>query len=505
MANYFINNDEKQKTPTGTVTPTVQPNGKTEAPADAKKITTPVGGDAVNTSVQQQAVVQGANNVQQQAQGTEQTAPQQPVQPQNYFAPNTATKDVTQGEQQDQSGEKEGLSDDEKTMIAMSDAIQNNYRKQYKQASDVTQGVFDYLNGGAQKEEEPYNKNNESKKKLYALADAIRQIGNLAYVTKGATPQKFNNPVVEQEAKYQQEKALRDKDRAARADAAQKKAKMDADAAYKDALLAMKNNEFNRNVFNDYRKAKENADKFAWTQRKDLANLDLQGRRLNETSRHNKAMEGLSAQRVAIAASNAATSRMRAVYEIQGSGGLGKGSKTYTTPEGVTYTLSKNFITPANVKTVYDTMVKRGVISAEDQQAVTKDLKEIKAGIGGGSKGSATNSMLSAILSAATGSYKGHETFTFFGNRLGYAYRGGMNDALKSKLIKRKSAPKKPASSQKPQQSKPAAKAPSKPQQQKSASKPAPKKPATSQNGGQNKSGVGKSHNGYKHTKALGL
>ena len=480
MANYFINDDEKQKTPTGTVTPTVQPNGKTEAPADAKKVTTPVGGDAVNTPVQQQAVAPASNNVVGNAQqGTPQPAPEQ-IQPQNYFAPNSAT---AQDEQQEQ-GEEEGLSDDDKAFIAINDAIQNNYRKQYKQASDVTQGVFDYLNGGAQKEEEPYKKENESKKKLYALADAIRQIGNLAYVTKGATPQKFNNPVAEQEARYQQEKALRDKDRAARADVAQKKAKMDADAEYKEALLAMKNNEFNRNVFNDYRKAKENADKFAWNKQKDQANLDLQGRRLNETSRHNKAMEGLSAQRVAIAASNAATSRMRAVYEIQGSGGLGKGSKTYTTPEGVTYTLSKNFITPANVKTVYDKMCSRGVISSADQQAVKKSVDDVEAGMKNrGSGGNGTSAMLSAILSAATSSEKGHQWFTYFGNRLGYVYRGGMSGDLKRKLIKPNNKPRttsKPAS--KPQQ-KPVAK----PQQQKPAPKPAAKKPAASQNGGQRK------------------
>lgn len=507
MANYFIKDDKSQVTPTGTVTPTVQMNGKTESPADARVVNTPVqqlpgvgatvDGNVSNGLVRQQSVApasnSAANNVQPSAPGAPQSTSVQ-VQPQNYFSPNTSDGVVShggqgEGQEQGEGQSNEGLSDDEKTMIALNDAIRNNYRKQYKEASDVTQGVFDYLNGGAQKEEEPYKKENESKKKLYALADAIRQIGNLAYVTKGATSQKFNNPVAEQDAKYRQEKALRDKDRAARADAAQKKAKMDADAAYKEALLAMKNNEFNRSVFNDYRKAKENADKFAWTKQKDQANLDLRGRQLDETAAYHKGQLRLGAQRVAlarernaIARSNAATARMRAVYEIQGSGGLGKGSKSYTTPEGVTYTLSKNFITPANVKTVYDTMVKRGVISTADQQAVSKDLKEIKAGIGGGSKGSATNSMLSAILSAATGSYKGHETFTFFGKRLGYAYRGGMNDALKSRLIKQEAAP-----SQKPQQSKPAAKAPSKPQQQKSASKPAPKKPATSQNGGQKK------------------
>lgn len=469
MANYFLRDDDKQQTPTGTVQPTVSPNtGKTGAAADAKVVSTPA---AVNTPQQQTAVSAPAQPV-----SPSDNTVQQPAQPQgaqNYFAPNTATNDKMQGEQAQ--GSDEGLNEDEQALMAMNSAVQNNYRKQYKEASDVTQGVFDYLNGGSEKEEEPYRKKNESRKKLYALADAIRQIGNLAYVTKGATPQKFNSPVSEQEAKYQQEKALRDKDRAARADAAQKKAKMDADAAYKDALLQMKGNANNAAIYKDMMKRRADADKFAWTQKKDLANLDLQGRRLNETARHNKAMEGLSARRVAIAASNAATSRMRAVYEIAGKGGFGKGSKTYTTPDGVTYTLSKDFITPANVKTVYDTMVKRGVISKQDQDAVNKDLQNIIGNLGG-NKSTGTNSMLSAILSAATGSYKGHETFTYFGNRLGYRYEGGMSDALKRKLIKSGGGKPKPQQKAAPKQA-------AKPQQKQAA----PKKPAASQNGGQKK------------------
>lgn len=453
MANYFINDDEKQKTPTGTVTPTVQPNGKTEAPADAKKITTPVGGDAVNTPVQQQAVVQGANNVQQQAQGTEQTAPQQPAQPQNYFAPNTATKDTTQGEQQEQ-GEEEGLSDDEKTSIAMNDAIQNNYRKQYKQASDVTQGVFDYLNGGAQKEEEPYKKKNESKKKLYALADAIRQIGNLAYVTKGATPQKFNNPVVEQEAKYQQEKALRDKDRAARADAAQKKAKMDADAAYKDALLAMKNNEFNRNVFNDYRKAKENADKFAWNKQKDQANLDLRGRALDDTREYRNKQLAQGERRLQLSAERNAIERSKG----GSSGGKSASLTNLSSPSG--HLNRKKDLNSIEKKQITQYLINNGFINKANMD-MWKRYNML------GDSKSANDLQNYWIAYAAN-----------MAGKKGDAFRKVLKDHYMYGETTTVSAPKKPATPKKPA---------SKPQQSKPASKPAAKKPAASQNGGQKK------------------
>ena len=450
MANYFINDDEKQKTPTGAVTPTVQPNGKTEAPADAKKITTPVGGDAVNTPVQQQAVVNT----------------QQPAQPQNYFTPNT----TTQGEQE-QSGGDEGLSDDEKAMIAMNDAIQNNYRKQYKQASDVTQGVFDYLNGGAQKEEEPYRKKNNAKEKIYALADAIRHIGNLAYVTEGATPQKFNNPVAEQEAKYQQEKALRDKDRAARADAAQKKAKMDADAAYKDALLQLKANATNFDLYKNMMKRKDDADKFAWNKQKDQANLDLRGRALDDTREYRNKQLAQGERRLQLSAERNAIERSKG----GSSGGKSASLTNLSSPSG--HLNRKKDLNSIEKKQITQYLINNGFINKANMD-MWKRYNML------GDSKSANDLQNYWIAYAAN-----------MAGKKGDAFRKVLKDHYMYGETTTVSAPKKPATPKKPA-SKPA---PSKPQQ----SKPAAKKP--SQSGGQNKSGVGKSHNGYKHTKALGL
>lgn len=469
MTNYFIK-DDNQNTPTGTVTPTVQPSGKTAAPQDARNVSTPVVEAAQPT--EPLSAVQGAKV-------TENESNQRTVAPsesaaQNYFAPNTETKDLTQGEQ---SGE-EGLSDEEQAYLAMNDSILNNYRKQYKQGDDITQGIYDYLTGG--KAEEPYKKENESKKKLLALSDAIRHIGNLMTVTDGATPQKFNSPVVEQEARYQQERAYRDKERAAQAKAAQEKAKQDARAAYNDALLQMKNNAFNKSVYDSFMKRKADKDKFDFNKDKFDKEYTLNQDKFKEQQAYNKRSLAQKDESIAIARGRLglAYAKESRLAQSAGQGSLGKGSVRYVTPAGVTYDLSANFVKPANVKTIYNVMVAKGLIR-----------KEVKAGIdkyAPDSNVSVTN-MLSAIMGAATESRAGHEVFTYFAKRLKYKYVGGMSDALKQKLI----AGYKP----KTQQSKPKApaKTPSKPK--------APSKPKSSQKGGH----VQKSHNGYKNTKALGL
>lgn len=470
MANYFINDDEKQKTPTGTVTPTVQPSGKTAAPQDARKVSTPV--VEAPQPTEPLSAVQGAKVTENES--NQRTAAPSESAAQNYFAPNTETKDVTQGEP---SGE-EGLSDEEQAYLAMNDSILNNYRKQYKQGDDITQGVYDYLTGG--KEEEPYKKENESKKKLLALSDAIRHIGNLMTVTDGATPQKFNSPVVEQEARYQQEKAYRDKERAAQAKAAQEKAKQDARAAYNDALLQMKNNAFNKSVYDSFMKRKADKDKFDFNKDKFDKEYTLKQDKFKEQQNYNKKMLELKGESNSIARGRLALAYAREsrLAQSAGQGSLGKGSVRYVTPAGVTYDLSANFVKPANVKTIYNAMVARGVIRNEVKESIDQYAPD--------SNVSVTN-MLSAIMGAATESRAGHEVFTYFGNRLKYKYVGGMKDALKQKLI----AGYKP----KTQQSKPKtpAKTPSKPK--------APSKPKSSQKGGH----VQKSHNGYKNTKALGL
>ena len=366
------------------------------------------------------------------------------------------------------------LNDDEQALLAMQNASMEDYRKRYKQASDITQGVYDYLNGGSDAEEEPYKKKNESKKKLLALADALRHIGNLFYVNKGATPQQFNSPVLMQEQRYQQEKAEREKKRALQTKTALDKAKMDADAAYKDAVLGMKQNDFMRNVYNDNRRYGLDKDKFAWQKDKDTQSLGLKKQGLEETVRHNKANEAQGRERNAIARQRLAIARAKEAREARdaGPGSLGKGSRTFVTPQGVVYTLGENLLQGANIETIYNKMKEHGCLKkgSENTYKFDSDLLE-QYGLGG--LGGSTAKKLSAILCSATDNPTAHYWFWKLGSKVGYQYEGGMSDELKAKLVGTGTKTvSKPVS-------KPVSKSVSK-----SVTKPKPKKSANHQNGG---------------------
>lgn len=384
----------------------------------------------------------------------------------------------TEGNTQED-GKQPELNDDEKALLAMQNASMEDYRKRYKQASDITQGVYDYLNGGSDAEEEPYKKKNEGKKKLLALADALRHIGNLFYVNKGATPQQFNSPVLMQEQRYQQEKAEREKKRASQTKAAMDKAKMDAKAAYDNAVLGMKQNDFMRNVYNDNRRYGLDKDKFAWQKDKDTQDiglkkqgLDLKTKGLEETVRHNKANEAQGRERNAIARQRLAIARAKEAREARdaGPGSLGKGSRSFVTPQGVVYSLSKNFMQGANIETIYNKMKEHGCLKkgSENTYKFDSDLLE-QYGLGGLS--GSTAKKLSAILCSATDNPTAHYWFWKLGSKVGYQYEGGMSDELKAKLV---GTGTKAASKPKPA-SKPVSK---------SVTKPKPKKSANHQNGG---------------------
>ena len=60
-------------------------------------------------------------------------------------------------------------------------------------------------------EEERKRRASIANQRIAAVGDALRHIGNIYYTTKGAPAQKFNNPVKEEEDRYQKEKAIRDR------------------------------------------------------------------------------------------------------------------------------------------------------------------------------------------------------------------------------------------------------------------------------------------------------
>ena len=144
---------------------------------------------------------------------------------------------------------------------------------------------------------------------MTTLADAIRHIGNIVNTSKGAPLQQFNDPTAMMEQGYQNRKAHRQKEAALDADAAYKQANLslkeraaEAQNAYRELLLGMRNqnNQLARDKF-DYRQGKDAAAAqykqqkdqrdFEYKQQRDKAKDEQTNRRLS-ISQYNATHKG---------------------------------------------------------------------------------------------------------------------------------------------------------------------------------------------------------------------
>ena len=191
-------------------------------------------------------------------------------------------------------------------------------------ASNPTQSVLDYMLAPTKEEQKLY-RDNESKKRLLVLADALRHIGNIYNTTRGATPQQFNSPVAQQEELYQQKKNELRTQRAAALKNAMDQAKLNADLSYKNSMLGMRQAELERGLANDRFNQQLNLGKFAYNQEKDKNDWALKLAAQQEAARHNKTSEALRKQGNAISAMNARTAQQSLALKMGENGGLPKG------------------------------------------------------------------------------------------------------------------------------------------------------------------------------------
>lgn len=161
---------------------------------------------------------------------------------------------------------------------------------------------------------------------MTTLADAIRHMGNIVNTSKGAPLQQFNDPTAMMEQGYQTRKAQRQKEAALDADAAYKQANLslkeraaNAQNAYRELLLGLrdKNNQLARDKF-DYRQGKDAA---ADQYKKDKDNRDFEYKKGRD-----KVKDELARQRLAIQQYNA-THKGRGGDGRSGRSGSGSGGK----------------------------------------------------------------------------------------------------------------------------------------------------------------------------------
>lgn len=190
--------------------------------------------------------------------------------------------------------------------------------------TDPTQSVLDYMLAPTKEEQKLY-RDNESKKRLLVLADALRHIGNIYNTTRGAVPQQFNSPVAQQEELYQKKKKELRTERAAALKNAMDQAKLKADLSYKTSMLGMRQAELDRGLANDRFNQQLNLGKFAYNQEKDKNDWALKLAAQQEAARHNRTSEGLRRQGNAISAMNARTAQQSLALKMGENGGLPKG------------------------------------------------------------------------------------------------------------------------------------------------------------------------------------
>ena len=206
---------------------------------------------------------------------------------------------------------------------------------------------------------------------MTTLADAIRHIGNIVNTSKGAPLQQFNDPTAMMEQGYQNRKAQRQKQAALDADAAYKQANLslkeraaEAQRAYHQATLgykqkaeerAAKNDEFNRNFKTAGLQRQLENDKF---------NQAYKTASLEESVRSHKASEGLRAQSNAISSARLSLASAKFAYkQAQDSNGGGKSIKSLPTANG--YVTRNNDLSSIEKKAIWQWMDKKGWLTKE--------------------------------------------------------------------------------------------------------------------------------------------
>lgn len=165
-----------------------------------------------------------------------------------------------------------------------------------------------------------------NRENIAAFADAIRHMGNIINTSKGAPLQVFNDPTTMMEQGYQNRKAQRQKQAALDADAAYKQANLDlknaaarADQVYKEYLMGLRGegNQLAKDKF-EYRKGKDAA---ADQYKKDKDKRDFEYKKGRD-----KVKDEQARQRLAIQEYNA-THKGRSGGGRSGKGGSGSGGK----------------------------------------------------------------------------------------------------------------------------------------------------------------------------------
>ena len=212
---------------------------------------------------------------------------------------------------------------------------------------------------------------------MTTFADAIRHMGNIVNTTKYAPSQQFNDPTSMLEQGYQNRKAQRQKQAALDADAAYKQANLsikeraaEADRAYKQLNLNLKQQAAERAVKSDDFNQRYKEVGLQRQLDNDKFNHDLAGKKFDETKRHNAVAERQSAARIALAQERNGIARARLAHSIATDGsGEGKGNSltNLSSPSG--HLNRKKDLNSIEKKQITQHLIQNGYINKKNLDA----------------------------------------------------------------------------------------------------------------------------------------
>ena len=268
-------------------------------------------------------------------------------------------------------------------------------------------------------DEERMRKASVANQRIMAFADALRHIGNIYNTVNYAPAQQLNSPVLEEQARYEKGKALRDKANLTYLNYQQAKAAQDAKARQWEA-------DFNLKVADAARKAgyteaqiQNMRDRLANQKAYQDSSLALRERlgtaQQKERERHNKVAERQGQQRIGIASQNARNMQNYRQWKMNGGGGNGSGGVApLDTPKGRITPNGRNYSN--QIEQIWSFAKEKNLVKESD---VEKRLRTL--GLGKDKSADVRHQMVLDLLrtNQSIGDYAA--------DRLGWSYGGGSN------------------------------------------------------------------------------
>ena len=235
---------------------------------------------------------------------------------------------------------------------------------------------MDYLNSlyTDPQEEEKLRKASQMNQRILAVGNALRHIGNIAATVNYAPSAQFNNPELEEKARYEKSKAIRDAANARYYTYQQQKAAQDAaQRKWEQQYELQAANYASQNAYRQ-EQARIAAQKAENQRRYQEGNLALGADRVKENQRYHDEQIKLGKQRVGIASRNASNMEAYRKWKMEHAGS-NAGAAPLDTPKGRITPNAKNYSN--QLLQMFDYAKSKGYVKESD---VTKRLRELGFG-----------------------------------------------------------------------------------------------------------------------------